>query len=475
MKKRILTLLLALALCSGLLSGCSNSGGPASGPASTSPSPAPSPAPAETAAPPSETVDDGAWQEILLSMPYCGDAAACQMTAEQALAYARLLADGIAGKAPRGEDYYGMFQSDVFFWDTPTTVLGYSGEYQTDRANVILGDFAGDGHPYLCVISSLTQEAGFDVYYSDGAAAKHVYGDEAYGGRRYTSFALDENGKMTISTGGPNGAASHDDMRYGVSGGEAVELYSYSEDYDWETDLMHITINGVENVYTLEEWEAQQDSNTDGWEDPPSASYTPIPLRSMIGYLNQYAAAKGSAESVTVTERPAASKMAAAMLDAMNRELTGTEYDEARLVDLDGDGLDELAVYDGNQAWLHYWKNGQLHTREIGFVVGGWVEWWLCKDASTGELGIEYRCNGGGSFIGGTSTFYYLSHEVSAGDHRDVDGDDNTTQFTVDGVQVTQAEHQKVLEQNQRVEELISETGPGAHLEETKAKLNSLL
>ncbi len=395
------------------------------------------------------------------------------MTAKQALAYAQLLADGIAGTAPPGDMYYGSFQSEVFFWDTPTTVFGYSGEYQTDRANVILGDFAGDGHPYLCVISSLTpEEAGFDVYYSDGSAARHVYGDETYGGRASTSFSLDEDGKMTIATGGSGGAASHYTSRYNVQDGEAVEIYSYYEDYDWETDLMHVTINGVEKVYTLEEWET--DSGEGGWEDTPSADYTPIPLRSMIGYLNDYAAAKGSRKSVTVAERPAQSKMAAAMLDALDSELEGMDNDEARLVDLDGDGLKELAVYNGTQAWLHYWKNGQLHTKEIGYVVGGWVEWWLCRDADTGELGIEYLCGGGGDFIGGTSTFYYLSHEISIGDHRSTE-EGSVTQYTIDGERATQEEYQKVVNQNRRLEELISEIGPGLHLEKTRAELNALL
>ena len=230
-------------------------------------------------------------------------------------------------------------------------------------------------------------------------------------------------------------------------------------------------------MYTLVEWEQLQETGGDNWDsrgDTPSAGYTPIPLRSMIEYLNQYAAAKGSTETVTVAERTAESRMAAAMLDAIDSELGWQENADARLVDLDGDGLKELVVYDGNQAWLHYWKNGQLQTKEIGFVVGGWVEWWLCKDAATGELGIEYRCNGGGDFIGGTSTFYYLSHEISVSDHRGVE-DGSVTRYTIDNVEATQAEHQKVVDQNQRQEELISEVGPGAHVEETRAELKALL
>lgn len=470
MKKNALARIPALILCLGLLSGC------AAGELVSRfiPTPTePDPRPEKTVKPSEEPEDDGAWQEILEAMPYCGDAAACRMTARQALAYAQLLADGIAGKAPRGEYYYGSFLSDVFFWDTPTTVFGYSGEYQTDRADVILGDFAGDGRPYLCVISSLHPEAGFDVYYADRSDVHHVYGDEAYQGRVYTSFALDKRGRMTISTGGSSGAASNYSAQYGVQDGAAVELYSYSEDYDWDTDLMHVTINGEETVYTLEEWQ-QLEPDGSGWDDTPSADYTPIPLRAMIDYLNQYAAAKGSSKRVKVAERSDESRMAEAMLNAMDSELSGWGSDEARLVDLDGDGLKELVVFDGNQAWLHYWKNGQLNTRDIGFVVGGWVEWWICQDAATGELGIEYRCNGGGDFIGGASTFHYLSHEIGISDYRGIE-DGAETRYYVNEVQVSPAEHQRAVDQNQRLEEFILESGPGTHIEETRAELNALL
>ena len=469
MKNRALKILIITILCLTLLSGCGLIAVKPFSPGQSSAAPDKPTATADI-----QAAEEGNWQEILRSIPYCGDVASCRMTAKQAIAYAQLIADGIFGRIPVGEGHYDWAASDIIFWDTPYTVWGYSGEYQTDRANVILGDFAGDGNPYLCVLSSLNPETGFDVYYSDGGTARHVYGDETYMGRAYTTFTLDEDGKMIVSTGGSWGAASYSNEKYGFSEGKAVGLYSCYVDYDYSTELMHETINGVESVYTMEEWEQKESENAYDWEETPGASYTPISLRSMVSYLNQYAAAKGSMDAVEVKERSANSKMAEAMLAAMDSELSGSDYDEAYLLDLDKDGIKELVVYNGAQAWLHSWKNGQLQTKDIGWVVGGWVEWWLCQDTVTHETGIEYRCEGGGDFIGGSSTFYYSSHELSI---RDIRGtyDGAVTEYYIGGVQVSQAEHGAVRAQNQRIEQLITDLEYGTHVGETRSELMSLL
>lgn len=309
MKKSRVCRMLALCLCLGLLSGCGGEGDVPNSPSGSAEPPAHSAGPSE---PPEETspepttepdVEDDSWKDILRSVPYYGNVETCAMAADQALAYARLLADGIAGKMPESSIYDYMADPDtVIFWDTPFSVWGYMGEYQTDRANAILGDFAGDGQPYLCVLSSVHPECCFDVYYSDGGEANFVYGGETYGGRWYTTFGLDADGKMTISTGGSGGAASHYAERFILAGGEAKTLHSWSEELDYETELMHVTVDGEESVYTLEEWENLEPVD---WGDLPGTPYTPIPLRDMITYLNEYAAAKGSNRAVTVEERPA--------------------------------------------------------------------------------------------------------------------------------------------------------------------------
>lgn len=470
----------ALLLCLGFLSGCGQADAQPSSSAPASGSPPPS------QSEPSEARPEKSGADILRAVPYCGDAGKCGMTAEQALSYAQLLADGIAGTAAWPEYLadrreflqYGTdsSQSDTIFWDIPYTVFGYSGEYKTDRANAILGDFAGDGQPYLCVLSSDHPDCGFDIYYSDGGAAGFVYGDDTYGGRVYTTFGLDAAGKMVISTGGSLGAASHYSERLALDRGEAKTVHSWYEDFNYDTQMMQVTEDGVDSYYTLEEWEEKGAASD--WGELPDTPYTPIPLRDMIGYLNEYAAALGSSRSITAPERSEESRMALAMLSALEAETDTGEYDwmsgDARLVDLDKDGTPELVTYNGTQAWLHRWQDGQLQTQEIGWAVGGWVEWWLCRDTGTNELGIEYRCNGGGDFIGGTSTFYYFSHETSLGDHRGTE-EGAQTRYSIGDQEVTQAEFDAARAQNQRLEELILESGSAERLEQTRAALEGMM
>lgn len=481
MKKALFSRLAALTLCLGLLAGCGQSGDQPSAPPSGSPAPsqpesaAPSQpesaAPSQPEAPPAET-----GPEVLRAIPYLGDADKCAMTAEQALAYAQLMADGIAGRVPQPEGQYAYSQSDTIYWDIPYTVWGYSGEYQTDRANAILGSFAGDGQPYLCVLSSGHPDCGFDIYYSDGGAAGYVYGDETYGGRLYTTFGLDGDGKLAISTGGSMGAASHYSERLALERGEAKSVHSLYEDFNYDTQMMQVTEDGVDSYYTLEEWEEK--STILDWGELPDASYTPIPLREMIEYLNRYAAALGSDRTVTAQERSEQAQMALAMLSALASGTSSSEYGwltgDARLVDLDKDGTPELVTFNGTQAWLHWWQDGQLQTQEIGMAVGGWVEWWLCRDTGTGEQGIEWRVNGGGDFTGGTSTFYYASHEETMGDHCGIE-DGAQTRYTLNDQEVTQAEFDAARARNQRVEELISEGGSEDRVEQTRTALEAMV
>ena len=83
----------------------------------------------------------GSAQSILARVAYYGDPAKCEMTAEQAAAYAQLMADGIAGM-----EFYNEWNEEttIRFWDRGFWVSGYGGPYKTNRASVVLGDFAGD-------------------------------------------------------------------------------------------------------------------------------------------------------------------------------------------------------------------------------------------------------------------------------------------------------------------------------------------
>ena len=94
-------------------------------------------------------------QSAIGEMPYYGDTANCKMTAEQATAYAQLIADGLAGDFSfRGG--YDENNFDILTWSEPFQVFDFDmGEkVEVDMFNIMLGDFAGDGVPYLYLYST---------------------------------------------------------------------------------------------------------------------------------------------------------------------------------------------------------------------------------------------------------------------------------------------------------------------------------
>ena len=91
-------------------------------------------------------------QSALGEMPYYGDTANCKMTAEQATAFAQLIADGLAGDFSFRGGYDENTISDIISWNEPfhiNQVDAYINEYETNRSNVIVGDFSGEGIPML--------------------------------------------------------------------------------------------------------------------------------------------------------------------------------------------------------------------------------------------------------------------------------------------------------------------------------------
>lgn len=213
--------------------------------------------------------------EYLQAMPYYGDISACRMTARQALAYAQLLEDGIAGKILEPECHYDRCNDEwsgapkPIYWEAGYNVRGYSGEYLTNRASVILGDFALDGNPYICVISTLHPETGFDVYYGSAGTAQFVCGNEAYMGREDTGFCVETNGKFSYFSGGSGGAATHSNAIYQVKDGKEVEVYYCMTDYGKVTERT----NGSDGTM------------------PTGVEIKPCTLQEMIRYLKQYAEA----------------------------------------------------------------------------------------------------------------------------------------------------------------------------------------
>ena len=114
---------------------------------------------------------------------------------------------------------------------------------------------------------------------------------------------------------------------------------------------------------------------------------------------------------------------------------------------------------------LYSWQDGALQGKDVGINAGGALNWYLCRDAETGELGIEYEAIGGGDFSGGSRIYYYPT--------RTVEISDINKNYTVDGAAATQAQYDAVVARNIR-QELLSD-GYSADQEAVQATVDALL
>lgn len=417
-----------------------------------------------------EEQDRQAALQALEGIPYSGDRSRCRMTAEQARAFAQIIADGISGKiAPFDE--YGSPESQLVFWEEPYSVWGYGGLYETDRAQVYLADLAGDGVPYLVVSSSLLDSESFEIYgWKDGKASR-ITGAECYGGRQSVELWKGSDGKYYISSGGSGGAAYHLSEDYVFTNGAMELAYSWEEEY-LNDGRVRLVENGVERIYTLEEYEALPSSSPlPERASESSDAVEPCALREMLDGLNQYGEliSGGAAQAVTIPELTEAQQAAKAMLNVLNEANSGDPYMgilQTKLVDLDGNGVKELFVLT-IEGTLYYWQDGALQSKYVGAYAGGSLNWYLCRDSKTGEMGIEYESIGGGDFSGGSRAYYYLSHTEEISDMNDA--------FTVNGADATREEYDRVVALNQRLEAVGGDElyGQGDGMEETVAELQA--
>lgn len=72
-------------------------------------------------------------QSAIGEMPYYGDTANCKMTAEQATAYAQLIADGLAGDFSFRGGYDEGMVSDIISWNKPFYIYEYDNAVEVDR------------------------------------------------------------------------------------------------------------------------------------------------------------------------------------------------------------------------------------------------------------------------------------------------------------------------------------------------------
>lgn len=269
---------------------------------------------------------------LLADIPYYGDKSKCKMTAEQATAFAQLLADGMMGRL--GEtDEDGLPK----FWNDGFQAISHNGPYQTDRSRVILGDFAQDGVPYLYAFSSLVEDNSFTVCGWHDGSAECVYEMEDWMGRSgaYLSEQAD-TGEVKLVESGSGGAAYHSGADYRFSDGGVQEAYTWAEYEDYETGLWHVVENGVDKTYTADEYAAafgheaapSGEQTAEEWRFPyerlAGVEAKSISIEQMIEALNRYAGgvSGGAAQAVPVPKWSDRQRMALAMLGELKSRIT---------------------------------------------------------------------------------------------------------------------------------------------------------
>ena len=355
--------------------------------------------------------------EVLSAMPYYGDISKCRMTADQAVLLGLLIAHGLQGDI---EPFSGYSQpvDQVVFWNDPYTVQGYDGYYETDRSLMVLGDFSGEGLPYLYCFSSLADNS-FEIYgWDEYGKPVRIIGEEAYNGRQEGYLFETENGKVKMCESGSSGADSHSRSVYTFLQGRVEESESYLEEYSYELEEWKIIENGEVNYYTEEEW-ANRDVEEPVEEEKAERN---LPYRSfeevvacacspseMIQYLNQYQAAltdgdasQGAYAAEHTEEEYMAKDMYNIMMeldqmgtlsDISDPEMPwGLTLDYARLLDMNGDGMKELILVSQNDtsytnAFLVQWADGQIQANWLGTGLDAAVS--LVREKSSGEYALQ--------------------------------------------------------------------------------------
>lgn len=260
-----------------------------------------------------ETEEDLAQKEIekvqsaLGEMPYYGNTSNCKMTAEQATAFAQLIADGLAGDFSfRGGYDEGLF--DILSWGEPFQVFDFDmrSPVEVNRFNVMLGDFSGDGVPYLYVYSSVGDDysQSYEIYGWEDNTAKLVFDtDKEKSGRESFDLYEDENEqsglKMDYVTYCPP-QIYYQITTYAFADGAIKTVRERTEELNIEDNLWHIIENGTESVYTEEEYNALMGAHNHTLPYTCFYDMTPCTLEEMVNYLNAYASAMSDGQSVPV-------------------------------------------------------------------------------------------------------------------------------------------------------------------------------
>ena len=350
----------------------------------------------------------------LYQIPYYGNQEICTLSAEQALAYAQLLADGMAGKAamtaegdfPIMDEY---IKDSVVFWDLPFTVQGYSGPYETTRSRAILADLAGDGNPYLITYDPEKVTSSCTIWGWANDDVQLIANSENWMGR-YSIYLRtdDQTGVVSLENVGST-LMMEDHTTYSFGNGRTTLAHTWQKEYRPDTDQIVVTEDGVSTFYTQEAYQAMLEAqppveapaNEYEWPTLEEELADGLPLAELLESLNHYAASidkdtQPVANPVTTDEQ----KMARAMLQTISRQEVDTETGEAQLVyarlfDMDVDGTPELLLgnIDGfHDVKLYHWDHGGLS--EISSAIGddGGIladDFYLIQNPQNGTYGIQ--------------------------------------------------------------------------------------
>ena len=255
-------------------------------------------------------------QSALGEMPYYGDTANCKMTAEQATAFAQLIADGLAGDFSFRGGYDENTISDIISWNEPfhiNQVDAYINEYETNRSNVIVGDFSGEGIPYLYIFSN-TEPSSFEVYGWNNNKTALVCSEEKYL-RENSSLSEQNDGTIKVVKEYFNTEVQCGDEywwaatlwnEYDFTEGSLKQIYERAlakPDPLDSSGMFYIVENGEQTGEVAdEEYEAYIEKETHQHTLAYTCFYdmTPCTLEEMVNYLNAYASVMSDGQSVPV-------------------------------------------------------------------------------------------------------------------------------------------------------------------------------
>lgn len=254
-------------------------------------------------------------QSAIGEMPYYGDTASCKMTAEQATAYAQLIADGLAGDF----SFRGRYDEEIFSiisWSEPfhiNQVDAYINEYETNRSNVIVGDFSGEGIPYLYIFSN-TEPSSFEVYGWNNNKTALVCSEEKYL-RGNSSLSEQNDGTIKVVKEYFNTEVQCGDEywwaatlwnEYDFTEGSLKQIYERAlakPDPLDNSGMFYIVENGEQTGEVADgEYEAYIEKETHQHTLPYTCFYdmTPCTLEEMVNYLNAYASVMSDGQSAPV-------------------------------------------------------------------------------------------------------------------------------------------------------------------------------